>query len=96
MATSHLVTRMVTESTRQPDSGAVNDRRDPRSGLLVHRRHNVGVGVERHLDAGVSEPFLDHLGMHSGLQCERGVSMAEVVQSDFRYSGETDEVSKLV
>jgi hypothetical protein len=75
---------MVTESAPGPDSGAVNDGGDPRSGLLVHRRHDVGVGVQRDLHAGVSEPLLDRLGVNSGLQSKCGVSMAKIVKADLR------------
>ena len=63
----HLVTRMVTESARYPNSETVNDGGDPCGSLLVHRRHDVRVGIQSHLHAGMPKPLLDHFRVYAGL-----------------------------
>jgi hypothetical protein len=42
----------------------------------------MGVGVKRDGDGGVSEALGDYLGMDAGLQRQRGVRVAQVVQAD--------------
>ena len=79
-----MVTKMVAESTRRTFSANVDKRRDAGRGLLMKGRKDVGVAVQRDLDAGMAEPLLDHLWMNSSLQCERGVGVTEVVQADRR------------
>jgi hypothetical protein len=44
-------------------SGSVDSRRQTLGRILSESRHDVGVGVERGRDGGMSETFLDHLGM---------------------------------
>lgn len=42
------------------------------------------VDIESDCDRGVAEPFTDHLGMDASLECEGGVGVAEIMESDPR------------
>ena len=52
---------------------------DPLGGVPRDGRLDVAVGVERDLDAGVAEAFLDHLRMDSRFQSEGRSGVSEVV-----------------
>ena len=66
---------------------ALEQGRDPRCRVLLHRGDCVAVGVERDRDRCVPEPLLDDLRMHAGLERERRVGVPQVVQPDLRQPG---------
>ena len=51
---------------------------------LICGGDGVGVDVHRERGRGVTEPIGHDLDRHAGLEAERGVGVAEVVQPDLR------------
>ncbi len=49
--------------------------------LISHARQHMGVGVQGDRYGGVSEEFLDDLGMHALAEKERGARVTEVVEA---------------
>src|SRR4051794_31723231 len=65
--------------------GLVSAAHDRLRRVLGDRRHDVGVEVQRHANSRMTEPFRDHLGMHSGLQRQGRVGVSEIMQPNPRY-----------
>lgn len=53
-------------------------------GFVLDGGDGVGVDVHRERSRGVTEPIGHDLDRHAGLEAERGVGVAEVVQPDLR------------
>jgi len=53
------------------------------SGLPVHRRRHVAVGVECDRHGGVPKHVADHLRMYSTTKEQRGGSMPRIVKPDW-------------
>ncbi len=51
---------------------------------LLKRWNRMAIDVERECDIGMSEPLAHDLRVHAGLERERRVSVAEVVEADSR------------
>ena len=51
-------------------------------GLPLHPGHHVGVAVQGELGRGVAQPLADHPDRDPGLDCDRGVSVTQVVEPD--------------
>ncbi len=73
-------------------SGRTVDQRGDLSGRLgLHDRDHVRVLLERERRRLVAEPLADHLDRDAGFECEAGVRVAEVVQSNVAEAGVTDD-----
>ncbi len=66
---------------------------EARGGRFLQAGRNMAVSVERYLDAGVPQPFLDDLGMHSLFQHQRGMGMPCIVQPDIFKPGPLDHLA---
>jgi hypothetical protein len=64
----------------------VQNRPQPVSGILLHRRQGVRIGRQRHLDPFVPEPLLHDMRRHSGLEQQRGTRVAHAVKLDPAYA----------
>ena len=51
----------------------------------------MAVAVERERHGGMAEPFADDLRVNIGLQTQRGVAMAKIVQADAQHPGALHE-----
>ena len=61
----------------------------------LHTRQHPPVDVEREARCGMTEPFADDLERHTSFQQERGVCMAQVMQTNFGSPLRTTSRSKV-
>ena len=65
--------------------------------LVAHARQHVGIGIQGDGYGGVSEEFLDDLGVHALAEKERGAGVAEVVEAGLlRQPGSLEEPEEVL
>jgi len=74
------------ECQRRYSSGNIPLRKEHcfhlRSGLILHVREHMSIGVERKGCAGMSQLLRHHLWRHPGSQCQSGGRVMQTIQSD--------------
>jgi uncharacterized protein (DUF3084 family) len=70
----------------------MEQRSQPASRILPHRRQHVGVDSEGHLDPLVPETLLHDMRRHAGFQQERGAGVPQPVHRDGADTGREDSL----
>ena len=61
------------------------------SGVLLHVRQHVRVGIQNYGDGGVAEHLRDDLGVYVPAEKECGARVSEIVKTYLRYSSSLQE-----
>ena len=90
MSKGRLVTLVTSPETARPIQlscarlHAEDQCCDPVGGVGLQRSQHVTVDVESDADGRVPEPLLDHLRVHTGLECQRRPRVSETMHGQWR------------
>ena len=67
---------------RSADVVEVNRSGDSIGGVSLHPRHDMGITMKREFGRSVTKPLTNHTDRHTGFDCDRGMAVSEIVESD--------------